>query len=261
MSSNMFYIACTRGTEGDFDKSPFAELDRRLCRRHEYRGYSIVFSGRRSPHFHFLFQTKHLNNAPWEANASQRIDTGLDTAALMQNVHNIYWDHARTVIEETLDLPRPVDPQMKSLTKWRRMPWAIRTIEPGKDCPFLNLKEGDKIPQLVIHENIRQKAGQKSTWLVADNFSTSHPIKIVSKAQEKSSGLASPTNTPEIILLLQELCRQEWGSEFPKPVKVGTPGGQPIIKFENHEVDRNPSSYVLGDHRKLVILGNNGLYD
>jgi hypothetical protein len=137
-------LAWTRGTEGDFNKSPFAELDRRLCGCHEYRGYSIVYSGRRSLHFHFLFQTKHLINAPWEANASQRTDTGPETAALMQNVHNIYWDHARTLIEEILDPPRPVDLAMRALTKWRRMPWAIRAIEEGKDCSFLNLKQGAK---------------------------------------------------------------------------------------------------------------------
>jgi hypothetical protein len=61
-----------------------------------------------------------------------------------------------------------------------------------------------------------------------------------------------------MILLLQEQCRQEWGSEFPKPVKVGFQNGQPIIKFKNHEGDKNPSSYVLGDYRRFVIQGNNG---
>jgi hypothetical protein len=51
-------LAWTRGAKGDFNKSPFAELDRRLCECHEYRGYSIfipdgglcisIFSSRRS---------------------------------------------------------------------------------------------------------------------------------------------------------------------------------------------------------------------
>jgi hypothetical protein len=56
----------------------------------------------------------------------------------------------------------------------------------------------------------------------------------------------------------QEQCRQEWGSEFPKPVKVGFQNGEHIIKFKNHEGDKNPSSFVLGNYRKLVIQGNNG---
>ena len=106
---------------------------------------------------------------------------------------------------------------------------------------------------------MRERAGQNSKLLVPDKFSTCHPVKIVSKTQTaKSTDLAFQTNTPEIILLLQEQCRQEWGSEFSKPVKVGTQDGQPIIKFQNHEADSNPSSYVLGDYRKLVIHGNHG---
>jgi hypothetical protein len=134
-------LAWTRGAEGDFKKNPFADLDRRLCRCHEYRGYSIVYSGRRSLHFHFFFQTKHLGNAPWDADALPRKHAQRQTAALMRNVHDLYWDHARTAIEDVLDPPRPVDRQMRSLTKWRRMPWAIRSIEKGKDCSFLNLNE------------------------------------------------------------------------------------------------------------------------
>jgi hypothetical protein len=180
-------LAWTRGAKGDFNKSPFAKLDRRLCECHEYRGYSIVYSGRRSLHFHFFFQTKHFSNAPWEADASARNDAGPETAALMQNVHNIYWDHVRTAIGEILDPSRPVDPQMRSLTKWRRMPWAIRSIEEGKDCSFLNLRAGDKIPQLVIHEHIREKAGKNSTWLLPKTFSTCHPLKFASKAQASAS--------------------------------------------------------------------------
>lgn len=211
-------LAWTRGAKGDFNKSPFAELDRRLCGCHEYRGYSIVYSGRRSLHFHFFFQTQHFINAPWEAKASPRNDAGLETAALMQNAHNIYWDHARTAIGEILDPSRPVDPQMRSLTKWRRMPWAIRVIEEDKDCSFLNLRAGDKISQLVIHEHIREKAGKNSTWLVPDTFSTCHPLKFASKAQASASTEStSHADTPEMILLLQEQCQQEWGSECRLP--------------------------------------------
>jgi hypothetical protein len=173
-------LAWTRGSKGDFNKSPFADLDRRLWGCREYRGYSIVYSGRRSLHFHFVFQTKHLDNAPWDADALPRKYAQRQTPALMQNTHNIYWDHARTAIEEILDPPRPVDPQMRSLTKWRRMPWAIRTIEEGKDCSFLNLREGDKIPQLVIHERIREKAGKTARGLYLKP-SRHPPIEICSE--------------------------------------------------------------------------------
>ena len=246
----------TRGVDGDFGKSPFAGLDRRLCEFSEYRGYSIVYSGRRSLHFHFFFDTRHLEYAPWEADALLRSERKLDTAALMQNVHNLYWDHAGDAIAEILQPTRPVDPSMRTLTKWRRMPWGIRTIEEGKDCSFLNIMAGDRIPQLVIHEKILERASKKSALLVPETLSTAHP-------KPKSNGRSTKTTEfageqTEAILIMQEQCRVEWVSEFPKPVKVLYQSGEPIIKFQNHQGDKNPSSYVLGEHRTLVILGNGG---
>jgi len=147
-------LASTRGREGDFNKSPFADLNRRLCGCREYRGYSIVYSGRRSLHFHSFFQTKHLINAPWEANSSQRIDAGHETAALMQNAHNIYWDHARTVIEEILDPPRPVDLQM-------------HLSRNGEECrgPFAQSKRA----RIVRSSNWRRGTKSRS-WLSMSTF-------------------------------------------------------------------------------------------
>src|SRR5580704_4687016 len=46
-------LAWTRGTNGDFSNSLFASLDGHLLKYKDYRGYSIVFSGNKSLHFHF----------------------------------------------------------------------------------------------------------------------------------------------------------------------------------------------------------------
>jgi hypothetical protein len=50
--------------DGDFSASPFAELDREFRRVQEYRGFSIVFSGNKSLHFHFIFSTEYLLTVP-----------------------------------------------------------------------------------------------------------------------------------------------------------------------------------------------------
>jgi hypothetical protein len=42
---------------------PFDDVDRALCRYREYRGYCSVYSGGKSIHSHFLFDTRHLINA------------------------------------------------------------------------------------------------------------------------------------------------------------------------------------------------------
>jgi hypothetical protein len=54
----------TRCKGEDFNQAPFAAVDRKLCQFKDYRGYSIVLSGNKSLHFHFVFSTKHLENCP-----------------------------------------------------------------------------------------------------------------------------------------------------------------------------------------------------
>jgi hypothetical protein len=78
----------TRGGDGDFNKSPFAAVDRELTRFKEYRGYTIVFTGNRSIHFHFVFNTKHLDNAPWDLIAADRL--GHSQADLLNQAHQTY---------------------------------------------------------------------------------------------------------------------------------------------------------------------------
>jgi hypothetical protein len=55
-------LGWTRDVKGDgkFSRSPFAAVDRELTRFADYRGYTIVFTGNRSLHFHLIFSTTHL---------------------------------------------------------------------------------------------------------------------------------------------------------------------------------------------------------
>jgi hypothetical protein len=61
-------LSWTRGST----KAPFAAVDDNLCRFSDYRGYSIVFAGNRSLHFHFVFSTCHLRNCPADATGADR---------------------------------------------------------------------------------------------------------------------------------------------------------------------------------------------
>jgi hypothetical protein len=83
----------SRNGDGDFFGSPFAELDREFRRVKEYRGFSIVFSGNKSLHFHFVFSTEHLLNVPCGAVAEERLQDFRRASAVLHNDHKRYWDH------------------------------------------------------------------------------------------------------------------------------------------------------------------------
>jgi hypothetical protein len=112
-------LSWTLGTgSGDFATAPFAAVDAELRRLKEYVGYSIVFSGSRSLHFHFVFSTAHLKNAPVHANAEARVAADQRAeSALLHRVHNAYWDHVRDVFVRILNPSISPDEQMRSLTK------------------------------------------------------------------------------------------------------------------------------------------------
>jgi hypothetical protein len=74
-----------------------------------------------------------------------------------------------------------------------------------------------------------------------------------SKANRTEAGQSDPVN-PEELVLLQQMCSNEWGT-YPKPVQIGTQGQDWIIRFKNHANDKKPSTFVLGEYRKLELLG------
>jgi hypothetical protein len=118
----------TRSIGGKFINSQFANVDRALCRYPEYRGYTVVFSGRTSLHFHFVFRTEHLKAAPWDADAADRRRTCEEASALMHNVHDRYWDCALEHVIQELRPSFPADQKMRSATQWRRMGGGVRVI-------------------------------------------------------------------------------------------------------------------------------------
>ena len=151
--------------DGNFARSPFADLDRDLQRAKEYRGFSIVFSGNRSLHFHFIFSTEHLQNVPSGAVAGDRRVDFRRASAILHNVHNQYWDHADEVFVRILKSSMPADRKLRSLTQWRRAPWGLRSSE---DDLLLGL--GTPVPQLVLRERILPRAPRGNAGFLVPEF-------------------------------------------------------------------------------------------
>jgi hypothetical protein len=150
------------------------------------------------------------------------------------------------------------DNKLRSTVQWRRAPFGINRLE--KDCEFLGLNIGQSVPQIVIHENIRERKAKGSTeWLLDPYLSARAPIKTRPRrdAEHKFASDHVPDGVLEII---RDLCEAEWGAVFPKPMKVGVEGGEAIIHFANHVGDQKPSTFVKGYFRKLLILGKNDFH-
>jgi hypothetical protein len=247
----------TRSIGGKFINSQFANADRALCRYPEYRGYTVVFSGRTSLHFHFVFRTQHLKAAPWDADAADRRRTCEEVSALMHNVHDRYWD---CTLEHFIKELRPSfapDQKMRSATQWRRMGGGVRVID--KDTPLLGLEIGARVPQLIMHENIRERAPRSAEgFLVSPNITLSTP-PIRRRRRASAHPLPCPGVTEDAIMLLQDLCSCEWGMEYPKPVSVGQQNGELVIQFQNHAGDRKPSTVCVGPNRRLLLAGRHEL--
>jgi hypothetical protein len=246
-------LAWTRGGDGDFERSRFAGVDRELCRFSEYRGYTIVFTGNRSLHFHLIFATKHLENAPWNCSAEERLSHAQSHSDLLNQAHSLYWDAAASIFDSLQPMLSP-DRSTRTLTQWRRSPWAMRTLEKGSIV--LGLDAGTLIPQVVIHENIRSRASRGSQgFLVPPDFRPRHAFPDKCHATNAPAG---EVDLEALRDLLEERCRDEWG-DYPRPVAVRHNGAAWVINFRNHPSDKKPSTIVMGSYRRLLLNGVHSL--
>jgi hypothetical protein len=222
-----------------------------LCEFKDYRGYTIVFSGNRSLHFHFVFSIEHLKNCPLNVPLAERVEgEHLYQAATLGRAHDTYWDSAKSIVCETLGGSLKPDTKLRSIVQWRRLPWGIRELE--KDSEILDLPAGTIIPQLVLLEDVRTRASTSaSNYCVPESFSTAHPIP-----RKKQSSGAQYSVSSGMLAALRDVCEGEWG-DYPYPTSIEQQQGQWLFKFKNHANDQNPSSLVFGDYRQLQINGKN----
>jgi hypothetical protein len=243
-------VLAATGSDGGFK-----EVDAELRKYKDYDGYSVVLSGNRSLHFHFVFDTRHLTKARFDATAVDRWRRREEQSPIMHNVHQIYWDLANEVLCRVLSRSLAADEKMRNYAQWKRTPWGVRRLDEGS--AILGLPSGTVVPQLVLIENIRTNRSSKGsdTFLVDSDYSTrAQPRRYRSKANAAGSHLANGVGA-ELISELTLMCRLEWGGEFPKPVLMEQIRGEWVIRFQNHASDQNPSTVVKGDYCSLLICG------
>jgi hypothetical protein len=127
-----------------------------------------------------------------------------------------------------------------------------------EDDSLLGLPLGTPVPQLVLRERILPRAPRgNGGFLVPESFCLADPVRTIRRRSEGVSHIAE-FDEPSMVDLAAEICSAEWG-EWPRPVGVNVQNGEWLFRFRNHEHDRNPSSIVLGDHRRLQLCGRHGL--
>ena len=87
----------------------FKQVDAELRKYKEYCGYCAVLSGNKSIHFHFVFDTRHLAKAPYDASYEERQAHREEQSAIMHNVHQLYWDRTSRIDERNLHPPLAPD--------------------------------------------------------------------------------------------------------------------------------------------------------
>lgn len=244
------HLRWTRG--GVSSVAPFAAVDDGLCQFTDYRGYTIVLSGNRSVHFHFLFSTRHLEHSAAGATASERWGEAQPRqSALMAKAHNLAWDRVERIFSDALGCHGCVDRKLRGVTQWRRTPWGVRKLE--KDSEILELRAGTVVTQLVLDENIRSRApADAKEFCVPGSLSLADPISPKGRPSMCSIGVGGAS--APMIQELQEMCQSAWGP-FPQPVSMERQDGEWLLKFRNGPDDRNPSTFVLGAHQRLVLNG------
>ena len=234
---------------------PFSELDKELQRYRDYRGYCIVFAGRRSLHFHFLFDTKHLKYAQFDADFALRLAEQTAYAAVMSKSYMVYWEFTHGLIQQILKPSIQSDPKLNSIVQWRRTPFGIRILD--KRSEILELPVGTKVPQIVIQENIRMKAAKGSdAYIVPEEFSVASPLPLRTASGRRPGHSMRDQDTASMFTEAELILTSEWG-EYPKLAAIQCSGDEWVFKFYNHPGDTNPGTYVRGDYKKLDLVGKN----
>lgn len=245
------------------DRTIFNQVHLALKGYRDYRGYCVVYSGRRSYHIHFRFDTTHLANAPYDECVEQRLSHFREKAVLMHRACGNAWDATEQAIN-LLNPPIAGDPKMRSAIQWRRAPFAIRQID--NDKAIFGLEVGDCVPQLVIRESMSSRAYAGSdAYLIDVGISASQRIgrpRNRDRSSASGSAIASPlTNYEAIVEAIRTYLSETWQTPYPRLEAIDRDQNHFVLYFANGPTDRTPSTYVRGEYRCLDLQGKHGFGD
>ena len=262
----------------EFDQLPIAEqlkaisggglkrTNEILMHFKDYRGYEVVYGGRKSLHFHFIFDLRHWNrDLAFAANSSYQENWLADFPdTYLREAHEDRWEVIASAFRRGTGIEADPDPSLRRWEQNRRLPLALRLVQ--DDHP-LGLLVGSYVRQYVLASSVRKTIPRQGKgWLHHQNLLGASAIGHVKRHAVRKDFDANQANIPHRYDEQQRF-HEFLGENFPKltmgsdlryaRVEFGQQG--PKLYLFNDADDSNPSSIIQGDFTNVLLQGQHHL--
>ena len=256
----------------EFDKLPIGEqlrviyggglrrVDEILQHFKDYRGYEIVYGGRKSLHFHFVFDLRHWSHdLAFAGNSAYQDYWRADFPdCYLRAAHADRWAVIKTAFRRGTGIEAEPDPQLQYWEQNRRLPLGLRLIH--DDHP-LELPAGSYVRQYVLTSSIRKHIPrQGKSWLHFDGLvkragrRAAPPRAVRQSDREVVDGITSGDQSRFDEFLAENFPKLTAGSDL-RYGGVELSGRDPTIHVFNNADDHTPSSIMRGDHDAVLLQG------
>jgi hypothetical protein len=275
----------------EFDKLPIGEQlkaiwdgglgrteDILICFK-DYRGCEVVYGGRKSLHFHFIFDLRHWSHdLAFASNSSYQEHWLADFPDIyLREAHQDRWEFIENAFRRGTGIEADPDPALQYWEQNRRLPLAVRFV--GEDHP-LGLPEGFYVPQYVLASSVRKSIPRRGkSWLHHANLVGSSAVWHAQRHAARKRlhadrmGTASPNRTDEErrvgttldrSAIEQQRFHKFLSENFPK-LTMGSDLGYAHVEFGqqgpklylfNNADDKTPSSIIQGDYTNVLLQGH-----
>jgi len=227
----------------------------------DYRGHCEIWSGGKSVHLNFIFDTSHMAKATIVALAARQ---GKSSVAKLRDYwrgdispdaiwdyYTATWNRLNDAIRQHSNIDVYFDPAMATLFQKRRTPWGIRIAQADDKRGFV---EGDQIPQVVLHESILKTSSKSASGMLL----CAGEANAMPRQRKRSIKPPSDINTlsnPELLEKLINYLALAWDDEYPKPAELFQDANGIGVRFYNSPTDTKPSSMAYGDYCSMRYLG------
>jgi hypothetical protein len=241
--------------------------DRILRCFRDYRGYEVIYGGRKSLHYHFVFDLRHWKHELAFANNSSYQENWLADFPdrYLREAHQDCWAKIMSAFRLGTKIEADPDAALQNWEQNRRVPLALRQVQ---DAHPLGLPAGVYVPQYVLASKVRRNIPREAKgWLHESNLIGPSAVRYAQRHGKRKTFEDARSN-PSIgvdPLTLHEQHRfdQFLIDNFPKlavgtglrygGVEFGTQG--PKVFLHNNSYDKTPSSVIQGDYKSVLRQG------